>query len=145
MKGNAIDPREVINGSYGELWIDDEYMAEVIAVEAKVDIEYEDIKRVRNLGVGKKMLGYEGTGSIKLHKVSSRFIKKQTEHLMQGKQYSATVILKLDDPDSLGAERVVLKGVTFNDLTLANWEAATAGEEEVDINFETWEFLDTID
>ena len=44
-------------------------------IEAKIAIEYEDIDRPRKLGKGKKMIGYEGTGSLKLHKVTSRFIK----------------------------------------------------------------------
>ena len=35
-----------------------------------------------------------------------------------------TVITKLKDPDSWGAERVALYNVSFDDLTLADWQAA---------------------
>lgn len=141
---NEIRPEQVINGSYGELWIDDEYIADVISFEAKIAIEYEDINRPRKLGKAKKMIGYDGTGSMKFYKVTSRGIKKISEKLKEGKQVSGNIISKLDDPDAIGAERVAIKNATFNDLTLANWEAKKAGEEETSFNFDDWEVLDLI-
>jgi len=142
---NEIRPEQVINGSYGEIWVEGDYMAEVTGFEAKIAIEYEDINRPRKLGKAKKMIGYEGTGSLKFHKVTSRFIKLVSDSLKSGKQVSVTIISKLDDPDALGAERVVVKNATFNDLTLANWEAKKAGEEESAFNFDDWDLLDLID
>ena len=141
---NEIRPEQVINGSWGEVWLENEYMAEITGFEAKIDIEYEDINRPRKLGKGKKMIGYEGTGSLKFHKVTSRFIRLISERLKEGRQISVTIISKLDDPDSLGAERVVIKNATFNDLTLANWEAKTKGEGESPFNFDDWDLLDLI-
>lgn len=141
---NEIRPEQVINGSYGEIWLENEYMAEITGFEAKIDIEYEDINRPRKLGKGKKMMGFEGTGSLKFHKVTSRFIRLISDRLKEGRQISVTIISKLDDPDSLGAERVVIKNATFNDLTLANWEAKTKGEGESPFNFDDWDLLDLI-
>ena len=142
---NEIRPEHVINGSYGEAWLDGDYLAEIKGLEARLAIEYEDIDRPRKLGKGKKMIGYEGTGSLKLHKVTSRFIKLLSDNLKQGKQTSFTVISKLDDPDALGAERIMLKNVTLEELTLANWEAKTTGEEEIPFSFDDWEPMDLID
>lgn len=142
---NEIRPEHVINGSYGEAWLDGDYLAEIKGLEAKIAIEYEDIDRPRKLGKGKKMIGYEGTGSLKLHKVTSRFIKLLSDNLKQGKQTSFTVISKLDDPDALGAERIMIKNVTLEELTLANWEAKTNGEEEIPFSFDDWEPMDLID
>lgn len=141
---NEIRPEQVINGSYGEIWINDDYCAEIKSFEAKIAIEYEDINRPRKLGVAKKMIGYEGEGSLTLHKVTSRFARILSDNLKNGKQISITIISKLDDPDAIGAERVAVKNATLNDLTLANWEAKTAGEEETGFNFDDWEFLDLI-
>lgn len=140
-----IKPEQVINGSWGEAWLDGDYLAEIKGLEAKIAIEYEDIDRPRRLGKGKKMTGFEGTGTLKLHKVTSRFIKLLSDNLKQGKQTSFTVISKLDDPDALGAERIMLKNVTLEELTLANWEAKTNGEEEVPFSFDDWEPIDLID
>jgi hypothetical protein len=142
---NEIRPEQVINGSYGEAWLDGDYLAEIKGLEAKIAIEYEDIDRPRKLGKGKKMTGYEGTGTLKLNKVTSRFIKLLSDNLKQGKQTSFTIISKLADPDALGAERIILKNVTLEELTLANWEAKTNGEEEVPFSFDDWEPIDLID
>lgn len=140
-----IKPEQVINGSWGEAWLDGDYLAEIKGLEARIAIEYEDIDRPRRLGKGKKMIGFEGTGTLKLHKVTSRFIKLLSDNLKQGKQTSFTVISKLDDPDALGAERIMLKNVTLGELTLANWEAKTNGEEEIPFSFDDWEPLDLIE
>jgi hypothetical protein len=140
-----IKPEYVINGSWGEAWLDGDYLAEIKGLEAKLAIEYEDIDRPRRLGKGKKMTGFEGTGTLKLHKVTSRFIKLLSDNLKQGKQTSFTIITKLADPDALGAERIMLKNVTLEELTLANWEAKTNGEEEVPFSFDDWEPLDLIE
>jgi len=140
-----IKPEQVINGSWGEAWLDGDYLAEIKGLEAKISIEYEDIDRPRRLGKGKKMIGFEGTGTLKLHKVTSRFIKLLSDNLKQGKQTSFTVISKLDDPDALGAERIMIKNVTLEELTLANWEAKTNGEEEIPFSFDDWEPMDLID
>lgn len=141
---NEIKPEQVVNGSWGEVWIEGDYMAEIKAFEAKIAIEYEDINRPRKLGKAKKMIGYDGTGSLKFHKVTSRFIRIVSDNLKRGKQTSVTIISKLDDPDALGAERVVVKNATFNDLTLANWEAKKAGEDDTAFNFDDWDLLDLI-
>jgi len=140
-----IKPEQVINGSWGEAWLDGDYLAEIKGLEARIAIEYEDIDRPRRLGKGKKMIGFEGTGTLKLHKVTSRFIKLLSDNLKQGKQTSFTVISKLDDPDALGAERIMIKNVTLEELTLANWEAKTNGEEEIPFSFDDWEPIDLIE
>ena len=139
-----IRPEQVINGTFGEAWLDNEYIAEITGLTAELAIEYEDVDRPRKLGKAKKMMGYEGTGSLKMHKVTSRFIKLLSEKLKEGRQGSVTIISQLDAPDSLGAERVVLKGVTFENLSLANWQAKTKGEEEINFNFDDWDLLDLI-
>lgn len=141
---NEIRSSQVINGSFGEAWLNGEYLAEVKGVEAVVEIEYEDVNRPRKLGKGRKMIGYEGTGALTVHKVTSRFIKLISDSLKEGKQPFFTIITKLDDPDAIGAERVILKNVTPDSLTLANWEAKTLGEEEMPFAFEDWEPLDLI-
>ena len=140
-----IKAEQVINGTWGEAWLDNEYIAEITGLTAELAIEYEDIDRPRKLGKAKKMMGYEGTGTLKMHKVTSRSIKLLSAKLKEGKQASFTIISKLDDPDSIGAERVVIKNVAFENLPLANWEAKTKGEEELNFSFDDWDLLDLIE
>ena len=55
------------------------------------------------------------------------------------------MILKLSDPDSWGAERVALYNVSFDDMTLADWKAATVGSVTAPFTFSRYELLDLIE
>ena len=138
-----MDSSQVMLGTWGELWIDDEYMAEVTKARAEVKISYDDIKRVRNLMTGKKMTGLEGEGEVEMHKVSSFMLVKINQYLKEGKTPKFTMIIKLDDPDAIGGERVALYDVKFEKMTLADWENAANGKESFSFTFEDWDVLDT--
>lgn len=140
-----IRGKEVINGTYGEAWFGSTYVASVTGLEATVEIEYEDINRPRKLSTAKKMVGFDGTGTLKFNKVDSLGMKEVSDALKSGRQPSFTIMSKLDDPDAMGAERVVLDEVTLDQLNLIKWEAKTIIEEEMPFNFEDWELLDLID
>ena len=138
-------PEKVINGTYGELWIDDDYMAETTGLEAKVTLEKTEVNQAGTLAKGQKVTGIEGKGTIKLNKVTSYFAKKLSDSIKQGKTPVCTIISKLADPDALGVERVKITGVTFDELTLADWEVKKLAEESVPFTFTGWDFLDTIE
>nr|DAL57065.1 MAG TPA_asm: tail tube protein [Caudoviricetes sp.]DAX11142.1 MAG TPA: tail tube protein [Bacteriophage sp.] len=140
----SYTPEKVINGTFGEVWVDDDYMAEVTALEAKVSLDKTEVNQVGTLAKGYKITGIDGKGTLKLNKVSSYFIKKLSDNTKAGKTTTCTIISKLNDPDSFGAERIQLNGCTFDELTLANWEAKKLGEESIAFSFTSWEVLDTI-
>lgn len=139
-----FEANQVINGSFGDAWVDDDYLGEVTAGKAEVEITYTDISRARHLINGKKMTKAEGKGSIKLHHVRTNIAKKMSDAVKSGKTLSVKVILRLEDPDALGAERVVLYGCKFSKATLMDWEAGKETEESYDFTFEDWDFLDLI-
>lgn len=138
-------PEKTINGTFGELWLDDYYLAEVTGLEAKVTLDKQEVNQTGTLTKGYKMVGMDGKGTIKLNKVSSYFITKLSDDIKNGKTPSCTIISKLADPDSDGAERIKLFGVTFDELTLANWEAKKLGEESVPFTFTDWTVVDSIE
>lgn len=140
----SYTPEKVINGTFGEVWVDDDYMAEFTALEAKVSLDKTEVNQVGTLAKGYKITGIDGKGTLKLNKVSSYFIKKLSDNTKAGKTTTCTIISKLNDPDSFGAERIQLNGCTFDELTLANWEAKKLGEESIAFSFTSWEVLDTI-
>ena len=72
---NKFVSNQVINGTWGELWVDDEYIGEVKSCKGEVSISYSDISMVRSLTSGKKMTKLEGKGSVKLHHVRSNISK----------------------------------------------------------------------
>ncbi|MDP4146515.1 MAG: phage tail tube protein [Bacillota bacterium] len=141
---NSYKPQNVINGTYGEIWINGNYMAEATALQAKVTLNKADVNITRRLAKASKVTGMECKGTLKLNKVSSSMIKLISGNIRSGKQTVCTIISKLADPDALGAERIVLKDVTFDELTLVDWEAKKNGEESIPFTFSDWEFLDLI-
>lgn len=138
-------PENVINGSSGEAWCNGDYLAEITGFTAEIDLEFEDVNMVRSLAKHKKMIGFEGKGEVKLNKVTSRFVKLVSDNLKKGKQTVVTFITKLDDPDALGAERIIIKDATLEKLTLANWEAKKLTEETIPFSFTDWDPLDLIE
>lgn len=141
----GFNDEQVINGTWGELWIDSEYMAEVIACKAELKGKYSDIQRIRRLTQGKKLTGLEGSGEVKLHKVSSFIAKKVLKAFKNGKVPKFTIISKVADPDNGGTERVALYNCVFEKATLADWEAGKNGEESYSFTFTDCEYLDSID
>lgn len=141
---NRHRDENVISGSWGEVWVDNDYMSDVLSLEAKISLDTEEIKQNRRLTKGYKVTGISGNGTLKLNKVTSYFINKLSENIKAGKTTTATIITKLDDPDALGAERIRLNNCVFTELTLANWEVGSMTEEELPFSFQDYDVLDSI-
>ena len=139
-----FEANQVINGTFGDAWVDDDYLGEIISGKAEVEVTYSDISRARHLINGKKMTKAEGKGSVKLHHIRTNIAKKMSDAIKSGRTLSVKIIMRLEDPDALGAERVVLYGCKFNKATLMDWEAEKETEESYDFTFEDWDFLDLI-
>jgi hypothetical protein len=140
----AYKSSQVINGSWGEVWVDSSYIQEITACQAKVTPKTEDIAQTRQLVDGSKITSLECKGELKVNKLSSRFTSLMSDDLKSGKQTEVTIISKLEDPASLGCERVKLIGCVFTEMTLADWELKKNGEETIPFIFRDWELLDKI-
>ncbi len=139
------EAKHVINGSHGEAWIENDYVAEIIGLTAEIELEFGDVDKARSLAKHKKLIGYEGTGTITLNKVSSKFPKMVLDNLRKGKQTQVKLISNLDDPDAFGAERVAIYDAVLEKASLVNWKAKELGEEEIPISFTDAEFLEDIE
>lgn len=139
-------PEQVISGTFGEAWIDGEKFAEIYGLQAKININKEDVPMCgTNNGTGKKMMGWDGTGSVRYNKVNTSLLKRQLEALKQGKELVVDIISKVADPASVGAERVLIPNCTFDDITLTDWESKKILQTESPFTFnELPELLDEI-
>ncbi len=135
---------QVINGTWGEVWLDDEYLAQATALKAEVTPKKTAVTMVQKLQEGQKITGMEQKGEIKLHKINSTVMKKLSRSLKQGKKLTCTIVSNLKDPDALGAERVALYRCLLDKLILADWEAGKLCEESYGFTFEDWDLLQTI-
>ena len=136
--------RRVINGTYGEVWVDGEKIAECTACQLKVAKNKQTVNLCGQFMDDSKATSGSGTGSLTLYKVDSGFIRRQ-QGMQDGEDVRGTVISKLRDPDSYGAERVAVYNVSFDDMTLADWQAATVGTVTTPFTFSRYELLDMIE
>ncbi len=137
-------PDRVINGTFGEAWCDNDYMAEVIGLEAKLKLDTADVQMTGTLKKGTKVIGVSGSGTLKLNKVTSYFLNKVSENIKAGRATRVTIITKLEDPEAFGAERIVLNDCVITELTLADWESGKLGEESIPFTFGDFEILESI-
>lgn len=140
----AVDAKRICNGTFGELWLDGDYVGEAYKAQAKIEFNKETIKQCGTFFEDNKIVGCKGTGSVTMHKVNSRMAMKIAEMVKNKQDVRFTLISKLADPDSYGAERISLTGVQFDDLTLFDWEAGKPLETEAPFIFTDYEYLDQI-
>ncbi len=143
---NKIPGNRVINGTWGEIWLDGDKVSELTGLEAKITLKKEDVNMCGVLAKDTKITGWEGRGTIKFHKVNSRMAVKLGDNIKKGSDVRFTILAKLADPDTRDAlaERVVLKDVSFDDLTLMNFEAKALGKVESSFTFTDYDFIDLI-
>ena len=127
--------KRVISGTWGEVWLNGDYVAECYGLQVKIAYTKEDVPMCRQMFVDTKTTSVKGTGSLKMHKVNSRMVSVIGEQIVNGKDIRFTIVSKLDDPDAYGAERVSISNVSFDDLTVADWEAAKKGVIESPFTF----------
>lgn len=133
---------QVMSGTQGEVWIDGQYMAEVTGFKAEIKLLKEEVNQVKRMFKQYKVVGCEGTGNVKLNHVSSFFIQLMADNIKNARQMVCTIVVKLDDPDAVGAERISITDATFDKLTLMDWEAKKLTSDDYDFTFTDFDILD---
>lgn len=144
MASRIDSAKRVINGTFGEMWSDGRKVAETTAVQAKIAKNKTTINLCGEFMEDSKALSGKGTGSVTLYKVDSAFIREEIDS-QNGTDHRHVLVSKLRDPDSWGAERIALYNVSFDDVTLADWKAATEGSVTIPFTFTRAELLDVIE
>ena len=142
---DKFNAQQVMSGTQGEIWIDGKYMAEVTAFNAEVKLVKEEVNQVKTMFKQYKITGCEGTGNVKMNHVSSYFINLMADNIRNARQTVVTIRVKLDDPDAVGREEVIIRDATFDKLTLMDWEAKKLTEGDYDFTFTDFEVPVTAD
>ncbi len=139
------DETKTIYGNYGTLFLDDSQVAECTAFQAKAKLNKVDVPMCGTNSKKYKTVGWDGSGTMTLNKVSDRMIILMMDNLRNGKETVCTIISKVSDPGNGGTSRMKLSGVKFDELTVADWSSGKLGTESIPFTFEDMEPLDTID
>ncbi|GIO88565.1 hypothetical protein J25TS5_54970 [Paenibacillus faecis] len=140
-----LDSTRVINGTYGYVYYDGKWLTNVKSAEANVEITKEEIKRSGTRWTAHKVTGLSGSGTMTGYKVTSEFVELIGQIADDKKGvFTTELILKLEDPESYGAYRVRLKGVTFDKIPLMHFEVGAIVEEELPFNFTGYELMDKL-
>lgn len=119
--------------------------AEIIEMEAKVELNTVDITPIGQRMKSKKVVGAEGTGSIKYYFQNPAIRNIIVNYVKEGKISEISIKYANEDPTSkAGRNSGVLKNVIFEKALLFK----TSGEdnvleEETDFSFNDIEILDT--
>lgn len=74
-------------------------MAETTALQAKMKFDTAEVTQARTLKKGYKVTGISGSGTVKLNKVTSYWLKRAAQAIKEGKAIRGTIISNLDDPE----------------------------------------------
>lgn len=140
----VLQGHRVASGTWGEVWFDNEKLAEVYKFQSKATYTKEEITRCGIMTSDHKITKISLAGSVGMHKVNSRLAKVVGEQVMQGHDPRISIIGKLDDPDTNGADYILHEGVSFDDLTLMDWEAGVAGKIEAPFTFASYTYLESM-
>lgn len=135
---------KVINGTYGSIWIDDIYICALKKFSAKVKIDYGDVVRPRDMWDGRKATKYSGEGELTTEKIDSLGLDLMHDAISKGKTPICKILGELADPDAFGAERVMFKNVTFDEMNIFDFEHAKLGEDNLKFKFRHYELYDRI-
>lgn len=141
----AFQHNKVFRGTFGKVWVDGERLSNVKSFEAKASIDYEDMNVNGDFGTKKRYMGYSISGTMTLHKFDSFILRKYQKGVMTGELPDMTIVVALDDPTAYGAERVQLRDVMLDEITLSKFENKTLTEEEVPFTAGSFEFLDLVE
>lgn len=136
-----LDATKTLNGAFGKLHHEGEWMTNVTGIELSVDINYEEIARAGTRVLGHKATTITMSGTINSYKVTRRFVDAISQILDDSKGAFVTELMaEMNDPENpemSGFYRI--KGVQFNTIPLLNYEHGSIVEEELQFVFTGYE------
>lgn len=115
-----------------------EEMFYVKTLEATVEKQKAEVKTLGRRGVQHKATGWSGSGSMTIFYMTSRFRQMMLDYMHTGvDQYFDIEVTNEDPSSSIGAQRIMLKGVNLDSVIMASLDTESdALEEEVSFTFE---------
>ena len=121
--------KQVINGTWGEVWVEGEYIGEIEEFSVEINLSYEEVLRSRHLEPGQKLVKVETKGAMKCHKVRDMLEAKVLKILNKGKTPEFQIIGKVANPDADGETRICVDNCKFDKITLMDFKVGKNAEQ----------------
>ena len=141
---NTVKTNEIIRGTFGRVWVNDELWAEVKSFEGKLTLSYEEADISNDMGKHQRYMGFSGEGTMTVHKVNSKITNLLAKGVKTGVMPEVSMVGKLDDPTALGAERIKFSEVTFDEVMLLKFENKALMDQEIPFKFADFDVIDSI-
>lgn len=127
-------PGDVVNGSFGKVYMDGRNIAEILEFTGKLSLEGKDVK-LANGETGKKNTSSSLELTIKLQKVFSQELKI-LENVKDGKLNNyCDLNIQIDDPDAYGAEAIAISNCLFTgDFDILSFQRGELLEREITLS-----------
>lgn len=129
----------------GELIFNGKVVTELISLEAKLSIEYNDIQIANSDETYRKYKGRDISGTIAINKINSEFINLASSIIKN--KYAPEIAMQsiLTDPAHQGAEVVAFYGVTLDELILSKIKTGENFEYEIPFKARDFELLEELE
>lgn len=140
----TMTPEYTILGSFGELYINDEFMTNIQEVSAQITIDRQDIMLAGSRRVGYKYTSVTGEGSMRGYRVTSLMARRIANVMRddRARQWSGTIRVKLNDPEIIQVtagtpqyEEIELTGCKWWGVNLG-WAVNQIIEEDTPFTFQ---------
>ena len=129
-----LSANRVLSGSFAEIWVDGNRIAEASAIQLTVRLIRSDVQI--GMDVDSKITGWRGEGQLRLRQVFSRFFDV-VEQAGEGHDLRVTITTALKDPDSMNGEeeRYSVDNVALDSLPLVNYATGKVNEQVIPFRF----------
>ncbi|GAA0115297.1 phage tail tube protein [Clostridium senegalense] len=140
----AKNVNDILRGNDGKVWINGEEIINAKSIKATATPKFDNQEFIGDNGTYQSYAGWEGKGSLKLIKTKSVGLNYLGDSLKTGVFPEIIIESKIENKQTGKAERIVLYGVLFTELTLIDLEAKKSIEEELSFTFTDYDIKDTI-
>ena len=129
-----LQANRTLSGSFAEVWVDGASIAELSELTVSVKLLREKVQF--GMDVDSKITGYEGTGTMTIKQVYTRFFEV-LQQAKNGIDKRCTITTALKDPDAAdGAEeRYSVDNVAFTELPFMNYKMGEVNQQKLPFTF----------
>ena len=136
-----FNTNETLNGTDGRLWINDTPCATIQSFVLHQTNVYEDVNKSGQLTKSRRLVGIELSGTISKLKIDNSMAGIMQEY-KNGETPEIKLIGLMQNSTTGMMQRAVIKGVTFGEMDLINFEQKVIAKEEIPFEAEDYYYQD---